>query len=72
MYNEFTAVIEQGENDWFIGYSPEVPDANGQGRTVEECLENLAEAIKLILEYRREEGLRDVPEDAIREIVTVG
>jgi predicted RNase H-like HicB family nuclease len=71
MHNEFTAVIEHGEDDWFIGYSPEVPGANGQGRTVEECLENLAEAIKLILEYRREEGLRDVPEDAIREIVTV-
>ena len=34
--------------------------------------ENLKEAIALILEDRREEGLRGVPEDAIQEIVTVG
>lgn len=60
MHNEFTAIIEQDE-DWFVGYCPEIPGANGQGRTVEECRENLAEAIALILEDRREDGLRGVP-----------
>ncbi len=32
MRNEFTAIIER-DGDWFIAYSPEVPGANGQGRT---------------------------------------
>ena len=49
MHNEFTAIIEKDE-DWFIAYCPEIPGANGQGRTTEECRKNLAEAIKLILE----------------------
>lgn len=71
MRNEFTAIIER-DGEWFIGYCPEIPGANGQGRTVEECKVSLAEAIKLILEDRREEGLRGVPEDALRELVTVG
>ena len=71
MHNEFTAIIEQDE-DWFVGYCPEIPGANGQGRTVEECRENLAEAIALILEDRREDGLRGVPQDAIQEMVVVG
>ena len=71
MRNEFTAVIER-DGDWFIAYCPEIPGANGQGRTVEECRRSLAEAIALILEDRREEGLRGVPNDAIRETVTVG
>jgi predicted RNase H-like HicB family nuclease len=71
MRNEFTAVIER-DGDWYIGYCPEIPGANGQGRTVEECRETLAEAIALILEDRREDGLRGVPPDAIRETVTVG
>lgn len=71
MRNEFTAVIER-DGDWFIAYCPEIPGANGQGRTVEECRENLSEAIALILEVRREEGLRGVPADAMRETVTVG
>src|SRR5215212_1449526 len=70
MHNEFTMVIEQ-DGEWFIGYCPEIPGANGQGRTVEECREDLAEAIALILEDRREDGLRGVPPDAIRDVVVV-
>lgn len=70
MHNEFTAVIER-DGDWFIAYCPEVPGANGQGPTKEECRKNLADAISLILEDRRQDGLRGVPEDAVRETVTV-
>jgi len=70
MHNEFTAVIEK-DGDWFVGWSPEIPGANGQGRTVEECRESLAAAIELILEDRREDGLRGIPDDAIREVVTL-
>jgi len=55
--NEFTAVVEQ-DGEWYTAYSPEVPGANGQGRMKEEALGSLAEAIALILEDRREEGLR--------------
>ncbi len=55
MHNEFTAVIEQ-DGDWYIAYCPEVPGANGQGRTKDEARENLGEAIALILEDRREDG----------------
>ncbi len=70
MHNEFTSVIEE-DGDWFIGYCPEIPGANGQGRSVEECRANLSQAIALILEDRREDGLRGVPQDAIRETVVV-
>ncbi len=68
--NEFTAIIER-DGEWFIAYCPEIPGANGQGRTKDEARENLADAIALILEDRREEGLRGVPPDAVREKVTV-
>ncbi|OFW05521.1 MAG: hypothetical protein A3G20_06830 [Acidobacteria bacterium RIFCSPLOWO2_12_FULL_59_11] len=70
MHNEFTAIIEKDE-DWFIGYCPEIPGANGQGRTVEECRRNLAEAIALILEDRRQDAMKGVPGEAIREVVIV-
>ena len=71
MINEFTAVVERDE-EWFVAYSPEVPGANGQGRTKDEALKNLASAIELILQDRREDGLRGVPPDAIREVVRIG
>jgi predicted RNase H-like HicB family nuclease len=54
MRNEFTAIIEQ-DGEWFIAYCPEIPGANGQGRTRVEAEESLAEAIGLILEDRRTE-----------------
>lgn len=71
MQNEFTAIVEQDEG-WFIAYSPEIPGANGQGRTKDEALKSLGSAIELILEDRREDGLRGVPATATRETVRVG
>jgi predicted RNase H-like HicB family nuclease len=70
MHNEFTAVFER-DGDWVVSYCPEIPGANGQGRTKEEARESLAAAIALILEDRREDGLRGVPPDAERDTVTV-
>ena len=71
MRNEFTAVVEQ-DGPWYIAYCAEVPGANGQGITREECLANLREAITLILEHRREESLRSVSPEAQKELVVVG
>ncbi len=63
MSGEFTAVFER-DGEWVIAFCPEVPGANGQGRTEEEAATSLAEAIRLILEDRREDGLRGVPSGA--------
>jgi predicted RNase H-like HicB family nuclease len=69
--NAFTAVVEQN-GPWYISYCAEVPGANGQGATREECLANLREAIALILEYQREESLRALPPDVRQELVVAG
>lgn len=70
MRNEFMAVFER-DGEWYIAYSPEIPGANGQGRTKDEARQSLAAAIALILEDRREEGLRGVPPEAERDTVIV-
>ncbi len=70
MKNEFTAVVER-DGPWHVAYCPEIPGANGQGQTREECLDSLKAAIELILQDRREEGLKGVPKDAEREIIVV-
>ena len=51
MSNEFAAVIER-DGEWYIGYCPEIPGANGQGLSKDECLKSLGAAIDLILEDR--------------------
>ena len=53
--SRFTATIEQ-EGPWFIAYCNEVPGANGQGKTREESLTNLHEAILLIQTLHSEES----------------
>lgn len=68
--NQFTVFVERTEN-WYIANCLEIPGANGQGKTREDVLENLAEAILLLREIRREDGLRGVPPEAIREIIVI-
>ena len=70
MHNEFTAIIER-DGEWFIAYCPEIPGANGQGRTRDEARSSLSEAIALILADRREDALRGLPSDAEKDTVTV-
>jgi predicted RNase H-like HicB family nuclease len=71
MHNEFTAVIER-DGEWFVAWCPEIPEANGQGKTVEECRLSLSQAISLVLDDRREDALRGVPPNTLQELVSVG
>jgi predicted RNase H-like HicB family nuclease len=70
MHNEFTAIFET-DGEWVIAYCPEIPGANGQGRSREEARQDLADAIALILKDRREDMLRGLPADIEKEIVVV-
>jgi predicted RNase H-like HicB family nuclease len=60
MRNRYTAVVQR-DGRWFIAFCSEVPEANGQGKTRQECMESLAAAIELVLEYKREQGLENAP-----------
>jgi predicted RNase H-like HicB family nuclease len=71
MHNEFTAIIER-DDPWFVAWVAEVPGANGQGKTRDECLANLREAITLILDHRREESFRALPPEASKELLVIG
>ena len=59
----FTAILHRGEPDegGFWATCLEVPGANGQGETEEECLRDLSSAVALILEVNEEEAMRDDP-----------
>ncbi len=68
---EFTAIIDKAPEGGYWAICPEIPGANGQGETIEEAKESLKEAIELILEDRREDILRGLPDDVIRDKVQV-
>jgi predicted RNase H-like HicB family nuclease len=62
---------EQGEPDegGFWATCLEVPGANGQGETRDECLGNLAEAVQLLLDTGREEAFRLDPQAETAELL---
>ena len=71
MQNEYTVIIEDGGDGWLWAHCPEVPGANGQGRNPDEAKADLAEAIKLMLEYLRDKALAEMPSSAVRDSVRV-
>ena len=72
MKAEFTAIIETAPEGGFWAICPEVPGANGQGETIEGTKANLRQAIELILEDRKADILRGLPDDTIQDTVMIG
>ena len=56
---KYTAIIIQ-EDDWYAGFIKELPGANSQGKTEEELIENLQEAIQLILESNQKHTFENI------------
>ncbi|HEV2971735.1 MAG TPA: type II toxin-antitoxin system HicB family antitoxin [Pirellulales bacterium] len=52
MGTNYTAVIQQ-HDAWWIGWVEEVPGVNSQGKTREELLDNLRDALSEALEMNR-------------------
>jgi predicted RNase H-like HicB family nuclease len=46
------------DGKWYVAFCAEMPGANGQGRTREECLQSLKEAVLLLMEDQREDATR--------------
>ena len=68
---KLTAIVHRGEPDegGFWATCLEVPGANGQAETREECLRDLAEAVQLLLETEREEIFRLDPSAETAELL---
>ena len=70
MLNQFHSIYEQ-DGEWLVGYCPEIPGANGIGKTMEECSENLIDAVRLILQDRYEDSIRSITESHINELISI-
>ena len=54
----FSVIIEKDEDDYYVGSVPSLRGCHSQGKTIDELLKNIKEAIELCLEV---EG--DAPEE---------
>ena len=56
----FTAIYTPIEDGWYMARVPELPEAITQGETLQEAREMLADAVREVLELRREEAEREI------------
>lgn len=65
-----TTIYEHTRDGWWVVSVPEIPGAVSQGRTREEAREMIQDAIRMLLEVRREDAEREAREaghEVIRE-----
>ena len=55
MRADYTAVVQQ-DGEWWIGWVEEIPGVNSQGKTRDELLQNLRDALEEALEMNRAEA----------------
>ena len=67
---EYTVVIREAPDGYYIAGCPLVPEARAQGETYEDCLSNIKEVLELCLEYRRERG-EEIPRELEAKRVTI-
>ena len=65
--HSFSVILEPQEGGGFTVLVPALPEIVTEGDTEEEALANAREAIRAILEYRRDHGLA-IPVDARPEV----
>jgi predicted RNase H-like HicB family nuclease len=63
----FMVVLEQGEDGSLVAECPALPGCVSQGRTRQEAIDNIREAIQGIIEVRRKHGL-PIPEETLIEV----
>ena len=55
IFMEYTAIINKTSDGWYTAQCEQLPEALTQGKTIDEAIENLKDAVALCLEYKKEE-----------------
>ncbi len=66
---KFKVVLEKGEDGYYVVTVPSLPGCISQGKTKEEALENIKEAIELYLEVLQEKELKKIQKAEVVEVV---
>ena len=51
---EYTISIETNDDGWLTGQCEQLPQAISQGENLDDLMENMKDAIELVLEYQRD------------------
>jgi predicted RNase H-like HicB family nuclease len=54
---KYNIYIETNDDGWLTGQCEQLPQAISQGENIDDLMENMKDAIELVLEYQREKFL---------------
>lgn len=66
---KLTAVFEPAKEGGYTCFIEEIPAAISEGDTLKEAKANLLDALKLVLEYQREQVQKNLSSKAVRETI---
>jgi len=66
---KFKVVITMGEDGWYIVECPALPGCISQGKTVDQALENIKDAIQGCLTVRNERVVEEAEQRVVEVII---
>ncbi|MGD0855027.1 MAG: type II toxin-antitoxin system HicB family antitoxin [Dehalococcoidia bacterium] len=60
---KYTVIIREAPDGYYVAGCPLVPEAHAQGKSYDECLYNIREALELCIDYRTERG-EEIPDES--------
>jgi len=71
MKQRYHTIIKPEPNGWFVGWVEEIPGTITQARTLEECRDNLRDALELMLQTHRDEARIPLDSTCIQEALDI-
>jgi len=71
MKQRYHTIIKAETNGWFVGWVEEIPGAISQGRSLQECRDNLRDSLALIVESHRDEARVGLDSSCIQEAIEI-
>ena len=66
---KLTAIFEPAKEGGYTCFVEEIPAAISEGDTLEEAKANLLDALKLVLEYQRDQAEKELSPHAVRQVI---
>ena len=71
MRQRYHTIIKPDRKGFFVGWVEEIPGAITHGKTLDECRENLREALRLLLETHRDEARLALDNTCLQESLEI-
>ena len=71
MKQRYHTIIKPERNGWFVGWVEEVPGTITQGKTLDECRQNLRDSLALMIETNRSEARLSLDRSCIQESIEI-